>query len=99
MDNIIHILREELAYRTFRVWCDFWSNQDTYALKIPGVIHHESISRDEVILTGSCSKDELLHFIESQDEDLGIHYGYETSDFPPEWMGHWCRFRVTRLSE
>jgi hypothetical protein len=67
MKNLKPIYSEELASRTFRVWADFWSNQETFSFKIPGVIHQDSASNDEVLLVASCSKDELLkgftHFL------------------------------------
>ncbi len=89
---------ETLAYRTYRVWSDFWITRETFAYKIPPLFFYDKTSNGAALLIVACSFEEVALFIASQAADLEIRHSYESSDIGPEWIGHWSLIQVAPIT-
>jgi len=84
-----------LAYRTFRIWSDFWQAQDDFTGRTPPLHHYGNTSRGGALIIAPASEDEVKAFISSCRRESGLRYKLETSVLGTDWIGFWCLFSVS----
>jgi hypothetical protein len=83
-----------LPYRVFRVWGEFWQDQDLSSDRIPPLYHYGRASNCGAFIIAPCSVDEVKAFIASRPNDDDLTYRIETGELGSTWIGHWCLFVV-----
>ncbi len=83
-----------IAYRTYRVWGDFWRGEDSSANRTPPLYHYGITASGGALIIAPCSVNEVESFFASLHAESSLRYKIETSELGPDWIGFWCLFSV-----
>ena len=84
-----------LAYRTYRIWGEFWNSQEATSKRTPPLYHSGRTPSGVALIIAPCSVNEVEAFISSAQQDSFVKYKIEASELGAEWIGFWCLFSVT----
>jgi hypothetical protein len=83
-----------LAYRTYRVWGDYWRDIEPFSNRTPPLYHFGRTPEGAALIIAPCSANELESFFTSSFAENSLCYKIETSELGSEWIGFWCLFSV-----
>jgi hypothetical protein len=95
MGELLSVTPSGLAYRTYRIWGDFWKAQDPVSKRTPPLYHSGRTINGGALIIAPCSLDEVAVFIASSQNDSSVKYKIEASELGTEWIGFWCLFSVS----
>jgi len=84
-----------LAYRTYRIWGEFWHSQESTSKRTPPLYRSGRTTSGGALIIAPCSVNEVEAFIAFAQQDTSIKYKIEASELGSEWIGFWCLFSVT----